>query len=191
MRRDQHEWELDQPVQEVRNHSLRRDTSGLRQSIRDRGIAGPYCLKHTGDALPTVNALHPEPEESEDSSGDDTEVREPVVVGGTDGDWEGDVKVDSDCTGGMVSKELSSQGSGVNVPAQDRRNGIAQCSHKSYQNGVGGRETSCHDACCSRPSCCRHQIREPVPSKGPAGPRLLLWRDWILVCIRPDVGGSD
>lgn len=98
MGRNEHEGKLQQPVEEVRDHSLGRDTCGVGKSIRDRGVAGPDGREHTGDTLASVDALHAEPEEREDSSRYDAEVGQPVAVGGADGDGEGDVEVYADCT---------------------------------------------------------------------------------------------
>jgi hypothetical protein len=148
MRRDEHERRLYAPIDEVRDHALRRDASGRTKMIWQGRKARPDGFDHLGHALCSVGCLDAEPvnksetnslsplsilggyslpEERKNATRHYAEVREPVAVRSSDRYWKCNVQVCS-----YRSVEYG-------------RYGIAKCSDQSDQDSIRTCQTKFDD----------------------------------------------
>lgn len=80
VRWNQHERELQCPIQEVRDHSSCRNLRRLRKMIGKICKAGPNRCNHVRDALRSICRLYSEPEECQYCSSHNGKIRKPISI---------------------------------------------------------------------------------------------------------------
>lgn len=73
-------------VEEITDHANCGDSRRCRQAVGKVRIGRPYCGNHLSDASLSSSALDSKPEQSQNGSGDHTEVTQPIAVAGSNGD---------------------------------------------------------------------------------------------------------
>lgn len=70
-------WDLRQPKQEERDHSVRCDALTFRNTVLQSQKGRPDGSEHDSDGIGAVHSLDGEPEDCEDGARDDCDVRAP------------------------------------------------------------------------------------------------------------------
>lgn len=84
-------WQTDQPEDEKADHGIRLDTLTLRNRVLEGQERRPNRTNHDLDAVRPVHVLDREPENAENRTRNDGQVRSPETPGCACKNWEGDV----------------------------------------------------------------------------------------------------